>query len=81
VDISWLIETREDYKHVVLRWREVGGPPVSPPTRTGFGSRLINSSLKAYGDVSVAYEPQGLDVRMDLLLSRLEYRNELAAAL
>jgi len=26
-----------------LNWREQGGPPVSPPLRKGFGSRLIEN--------------------------------------
>ena len=30
-----------------LRWGERGGPPVAPPTRRGFGSRLIERGLAA----------------------------------
>ena len=28
-------------RELVLRWIETGGPPVEPPTRKGFGSRVI----------------------------------------
>jgi hypothetical protein len=28
-----------------LRWQESGGPPVTPPGRKGFGSRLIEGGL------------------------------------
>jgi two-component sensor histidine kinase len=28
-----------------LEWRESGGPAVAPPTRTGFGSRMIKTLL------------------------------------
>ena len=28
-----------------FRWEESGGPPVTPPTRTGFGTRLIARGL------------------------------------
>jgi PAS domain S-box-containing protein len=31
----------------VLRWTESGGPPVSPPTRKGFGARLLDGGLAA----------------------------------
>jgi len=74
VEICWLVEDRENEEHAVVTWREVDGPPVSAPTRTGFGSRLIDSSLKAYGDVIVAYESNGVIVQMDLPLSRLQFR-------
>jgi two-component sensor histidine kinase len=30
-----------------LTWTERGGPKVSPPTATGFGSRLLTRSLAA----------------------------------
>lgn len=30
-----------------LTWRECGGPPVAPPTRKGFGSRLIAEAIGA----------------------------------
>jgi two-component sensor histidine kinase len=29
----------------LLRWEEIDGPPVVPPTRTGFGTRMITASL------------------------------------
>jgi two-component sensor histidine kinase len=50
-----------------LTWREVGGPPVRPPTRRGFGSVMIERSLRSYfrGDTAIAYEPDGLVFRID----------------
>jgi PAS domain S-box-containing protein len=45
-----------------LVWRETDGPPVAPPTRKGFGSRLIEMLLanELKGDVALRYEPQGV---------------------
>ena len=45
-----------------LRWTERGGPPVKKPTRTGFGSRLIERSLarELAGEVTLSYEPTGV---------------------
>jgi len=43
-----------------VEWRERGGPPVVPPTRRGFGSKLINIGLVGTGGVDVRYEPAGL---------------------
>ena len=47
---------------LVLRWTERGGPSVKPPTRQGFGSRLLRRGLPAEIGVSVAIElnPGGL---------------------
>jgi two-component sensor histidine kinase len=59
VELSW--RALEDGRLAIL-WRESGGPPVSPPERTGFGSRLIAASLKGElaGDVTFDYARTGL---------------------
>lgn len=61
VTIRWMVKPG-DTKHLALRWEEEGGPPVSPPTRKGFGTRLIERSLaqEMSGDVKLIYEPTGL---------------------
>lgn len=43
-------------------WTESGGPPVTPPTRLGFGSRMIQQVLAADldGEVTVEYRASGL---------------------
>ncbi len=45
-----------------LRWQESGGPPVTPPGRKGFGSRLIERGLaqELSGEVRLDYEPAGV---------------------
>ncbi len=45
-----------------LSWTESGGPPVKTPTRSGFGSRLIQRSLAAElgGSAVIEYRPQGV---------------------
>jgi two-component sensor histidine kinase len=45
-----------------LEWRETGGPPVSPPARRGFGSRLIERGLAAELDglAELRFDPGGL---------------------
>ncbi|HEX7887537.1 MAG TPA: sensor histidine kinase [Phenylobacterium sp.] len=59
VDIRW---RRVSDQRVELAWRETGGPPVSPPTRRGFGSRLLKQGLSrgARPSVSTDYAPDGL---------------------
>jgi PAS domain S-box-containing protein len=47
---------------VTLEWRESGGPPVTPPDRSGFGSRLLARVLA--GELGcpaeISYAPSGL---------------------
>ena len=55
-----------DNGNITLQWQERGGPEVSPPTRGGFGSRLIRLELthELSGEVELIYEPVGLKVLM-----------------
>jgi two-component system, chemotaxis family, sensor kinase Cph1 len=62
VKIAWSEQSREDERWLALRWVEEGGPPVAPPTRTGFGRVLLERSL-AYdidGDVDLDFRSDGL---------------------
>jgi len=50
-----------------LLWREAGGPPVTPPAQQGFGGRLLASAFRpGRGTASVAFEPEGVQCRVDL---------------
>ena len=50
----------------MLDWTERGGPPVTPPSRTGFGSRLIRLSLETglKGSAVMDYAAEGLSARL-----------------
>jgi two-component sensor histidine kinase len=73
VDVDWQVEpaSAADDARFRLRWQETGGPPVSPPTRRGFGSLMIERSLRGYmrGDIQVKYEPEGLVFEIDAPLA------------
>ncbi|MDP1736158.1 MAG: HWE histidine kinase domain-containing protein [Caulobacter sp.] len=45
VEISWEVDPGAQTDRMRLRWQEAGGPPVTPPGRSGFGSRLIAKGL------------------------------------
>ncbi|MXQ12254.1 PAS domain S-box protein [Microvirga makkahensis] len=61
IAIMWRVQPN-DPPHLILRWQERGGPPVSSPERKGFGSRLIERSLalELAGDVKITYDPAGV---------------------
>jgi two-component sensor histidine kinase len=62
VDLTWSIEQDDGTPTFVFKWQEHGGPPVSPPARQGFGTRVIKSMLASdfQGAVEVSYEPDGV---------------------
>jgi PAS domain S-box-containing protein len=58
--------------HVLqLTWRERGGPPVAPPDREGFGTRLIRRQLAMEfgGTAELSFLPDGLQCLMRLRLA------------
>lgn len=65
VDITWSI-TSNAPREFRFEWRESGGPPVAPPARKGFGSRLVNTVMANDfgGVVSVDFAPAGLVLTM-----------------
>ncbi len=47
---------------LVVRWTEVGGPPVNPPTRKGFGTYTVEAMIRGHvlGDVRLDWRAEGL---------------------
>jgi PAS domain S-box-containing protein len=54
-----------------LRWIELGGPTVTPPTHRGFGTRIIEKIISAHleGEVRFDWRDQGLTCEITLLLA------------
>lgn len=59
--LTWRIEGSDETAELVIAWRERGGPPVRPPARRGFGSRLIGMGLVGTGGAATRYEDGGLE--------------------
>lgn len=72
VIVSWSIVAKEGLPWLELEWREASGPEVKPPSRRGFGSRLIERSLGAAGSSVLKFQSDGLICRIGLRLSRAE---------
>ncbi len=64
--IAWRPVDLDGLPAVELHWAESDGPPVTPPTRRGFGSVLIESSLahSLGGEAELDYAPTGLRARL-----------------
>ena len=67
VEVAWT--TDEDRQRLRLSWTERGGPPVQPPTRRSFGTRMMESlGQQLNGTVELAYEPSGFRYALDVPL-------------
>jgi two-component sensor histidine kinase len=58
VSIAWSV----DNGRITLDWSEHGGPPVSPPAKEGFGTKVISRAFPPdyQPDVVFDYRPKGL---------------------
>ncbi len=71
VELRWTLDrTDPERPRIDIVWRERGGPPVSPPSRRGFGSRLIERGLR---------REFGAEVRLDFVREGVECRISLPA--
>jgi two-component sensor histidine kinase len=66
VTVAWDLEPVGPAGTLRLTWRESGGPPVSPPRRQGFGSRLLHRVLitQVQAEVLTDYAPDGFSLTM-----------------
>jgi PAS domain S-box-containing protein len=62
LSIDWQIGDGADANGLHISWRETGGPPVSAPTRRGFGTELIKRCFGARARLD--YLPGGLEARI-----------------
>ncbi|MGQ0589632.1 MAG: HWE histidine kinase domain-containing protein [Sphingosinicella sp.] len=68
VRIAWTIEPAPEGDRLILRWSEENGPPVAPPTKKGFGSRVIERglALEMGGTTRLDYRPDGVICTIDI---------------
>ncbi len=71
VALTWQVVGSEADPNFSLLWQEQAGPVVSPPTRRGFGTRMIERSLRSYfrGETALSYPPEGVEFRINAPLS------------
>lgn len=68
VDVMWETRKHGPERRLRLIWTERGGPPVGPPRRRGFGSRLIERGLgHELGAAAVlSFHPGGVECVIDI---------------
>ncbi|GJE19040.1 sensor histidine kinase [Methylobacterium marchantiae] len=81
VAISWRLSEDSTGMMLHLDWSEFDGPPVRPPTRQGFGSRLLQRVLTAQvrAEIAASYPTEGFRMTMTAPLpARTEGLNPLS---
>ena len=64
VEITW----RREADIMLVSWKEEGGPPVVPPKRKGFGTRLLSqvSGRQLNAKLEFDWDPRGLQLQIRL---------------
>ncbi|WP_119680567.1 sensor histidine kinase [Indioceanicola profundi] len=67
VSVRWEVQNNDSGRRLRLEWTESGGPPVEPPARRGFGSRMIERGLAAElsGEVRLNFRKEGVVCTID----------------
>ena len=73
VDLNWSVTqgSNGEKPRFHLLWQEVGGPAVKAPSRRGFGSIMIERSLRSYfrGQAQLEFPTSGLVFTLDASLA------------
>ena len=72
ISIGWTLEPRPGGQWLCVCWSEKDGPSVTPPTRKGFGSRVLEQGLAHELDAKVRldYRPDGVRCTIDVPAAR-----------
>ncbi|GAA0662538.1 PAS domain S-box-containing protein [Sphingomonas insulae] len=70
VSIEWSIKREDGERRLFFCWAEHDGPPVSPPARTGFGTRMIERVLRRHvrGGAAIHYPESGVRFEIEAVI-------------
>jgi two-component sensor histidine kinase len=65
VEVKWSEVTDG---RTTLRWTEANGPAINPPSRQGFGTRMMERMVSAQlrGEIRFEWRPQGLSCEITI---------------
>ncbi|MDH6234173.1 CHASE1-domain containing sensor protein/two-component sensor histidine kinase [Mesorhizobium soli] len=69
--VSWTVTGQGKDRRLVLTWKESSSKPIEPPTRIGFGTKLIDMNIERelYGTIKREYGSDGLLVLIEVPLT------------
>jgi PAS domain S-box-containing protein len=66
LEMTWSLSSDDT---LAIRWTELGGPPVAPPTQAGFGTRVMNTLIQQVGG-TIACDWRNDGLRCDITVPR-----------
>ncbi|MDL2171954.1 MULTISPECIES: sensor histidine kinase [Asaia] len=72
VSLAWHITHESGRDTLTLHWQEEGGPSVTPPSTSGFGSRLLQAGFGHQGRATLRYLPTGCDAEFSVPLRQAQ---------
>ena len=74
VAVTWRVTIEAERRTLDFDWVESGGPPVEPPAREGFGTRLLQLVLPAQirAKTNIDYAPGGVRVHYTVPLPMVD---------
>ena len=72
LSVRWAVSKGPAPPRLRIDWQESGGPPVRPPARKGFGSRLFERAVRQElnGESEVTFEADGVCCRIEIPMPR-----------
>ena len=70
VSATWRVD--EPNATLVFEWVERGGPAIDPPTRQGFGSKLLTMGFTGTGGTTLRYERQGFTAELTASIRHIQ---------
>jgi PAS domain S-box-containing protein len=72
IEISWTTARASNGEQLGLHWKEKHGPPVSAPSRRGFGTQVIERGLaqELGGSAHLDFQPTGVEFTLSFPLLR-----------
>ena len=66
LSLAWRLRQEAGRPVIDFEWQERGGPSVTPPTRRGFGTRLMERCIERdlAGEFDLVFDPEGVSCRM-----------------
>ncbi|MHB9880803.1 HWE histidine kinase domain-containing protein [Pacificimonas sp. ICDLI1SI03] len=73
--------SRDEEEALIVNWQERGGPPVTAPTRRGFGTTIIERSVpfELKGEADIRYDVSGLRARFVIPGDQIDGMTRIAA--
>jgi PAS domain S-box-containing protein len=65
IDVRWDVDRSNHPALFVFSWQESGGPTVVAPTRTGYGRKIVEDTMRRIGKHQIEYASSGVKYRME----------------